>query len=683
MHHKHLFVAALAIVASLAPALAQNSQVQLPSTSYSRNVLRARDAAEARTLLGIVNAPVINPISTNTPSGVTNVVSGIAATVVGSSLTASNTGLPESFYLAAGAVPPMGWHSWNTQNQTNLWATNILAAIDGLYTNGLVPYGWNWVEIDDNVFTSTNAAGLLIPDATRWPNGIKSVVDYAHARGIKVMLYSELGLWTDGIKQEKNPDGSWVWPSYGTQGRHVENGHQFASWGIDGVWTHGDWGTTSTAEESYKRMIEYYRAVSTNRPIYFISINSKPQAWEDGGDLLRPENSQNWSCWYPGSGISQDIASDLLPGMEMLIDVTAQPSASRTIRPGHHVFFGVYPLVPSWIRMGFGGVAMFPGPLMITTWPSEWKTLPLATQQVMTNSDYIAILQDKDVVPAVKVLDMPTLSYDWIKAGYIPVNPNATNVLSPVTNSVWYRPLSTPGSFAVFLLNRGSNTANIYFSRTNFPVAPTTYKMLDVWSRTAMPDLTNQTVTVAVPSNSISIYRMSLPPMTTTVSDADISIPFILENPVADTGGGNAWVIQITNSANATGMKMGQVLGELGFHGIQLWNGPNLGYDTCSIIGTTNQTGLGVPNSSGLFTWRAGTTIIASMKGNGATYLNSLSVSNGYCLSQLSEIPTNSIPATSTTASATNWFLVNVGGIPQFIATNKVNGGWLKKPLWP
>lgn len=575
------------------------------------------------------------------------------------SVTASNTGLPESFYLRAGATPIMGWHSWGTQRRTNLWATNILASIDGLYTNGLVPYGWNWVEIDDNVFTSTNAEGLLIPDATRWPNGIKYVVDYAHERGIKVMLYCELGKHTDGMSHATNPDGSFVWPSYGTQNKHVENGHQFASWGIDGVWTHGDWTAESTPEQSYKRMIDFYRAVSTNRPIYFVSIHSKHKI---GGDGDRLENSANWSCWYPATGLSQDIASDLLSGMELIIDICAQPAISKTIRPGHHIFLSLYPLVPSLMKMGFGGAAMFPGPVMTHSWPSEWKLFSSSVHQMMTNVDYIAILKDKDVIPAIKVLDMPTLSYDWIKNGYIPVNPSATNIMSPVTNSVWYRPLSTPGSFAVFLLNRGSNAANIYFSRTNFPVAPTTYRMFDVWSRTAMPDLTNQTVTISVPSNSISIYRMSLPP---TIATRDIPIPLILTNPEMETGDAlHGTVFVITNSANATSMRMGQVMGTAGFHGIQLWNAPRFGWDLCSILGTTNQTAFGIPDTDGIFSWRVGgTNIIARMEGNGD--LSALSFSGGCQLTNMvMNGPTNStVPADAVTIKAWANFTNSSGGV--------------------
>jgi hypothetical protein len=54
-----------------------------------------------------------------------------------------------------------------------------------------------------------------------------------------------------------------------------------------------------------------------------------------------------------------------------------------------------------------------------------------------------------------------------------------------------------------------------------------------------------------------------------------------------------------------------------------------------------------------------------------------------FSLPQQTYIPTNSIPIDSTTASVTNWFFVNISGIPTLVATNYAAGGWLQKPLWP
>jgi hypothetical protein len=58
-----------------------------------------------------------------------------------------------------------------------------------------------------------------------------------------------------------------------------------------------------------------------------------------------------------------------------------------------------------------------------------------------------------------------------------------------------------------------------------------------------------------------------------------------------------------------------------------------------------------------------------------------ITVTNGYILPQLSVVPTNSLPAGS--SSVTNWALINLQGIPMLVATNTSGGGILTKALYP
>ena len=56
-----------------------------------------------------------------------------------------------------------------------------------------------------------------------------------------------------------------------------------------------------------------------------------------------------------------------------------------------------------------------------------------------------------------------------------------------------------------------------------------------------------------------------------------------------------------------------------------------------------------------------------------------ISATNGFILPQLSAIPTNSIPAPSSTT--TNWVLLNLTGNAYLVATNTTSGGWLYQKL--
>jgi hypothetical protein len=81
--------------------------------------------------------------------------------------------------------------------------------------------------------------------------------------------------------------------------------------------------------------------------------------------------------------------------------------------------------------------------------------------------------------------------------------------------------------------------------------------------------------------------------------------------------------------------------------------------------------------------WSDGDAILVRRNGVDAFRLAADGVvhSAGMVLPQTAEIPTNSVPAGS--ASVTNWIIVNLGGVPTFVATNHAAGGWLEKPMWP
>lgn len=51
---------------------------------------------------------------------------------------------------------------------------------------GFLAAGYNYVNIDDCWLTKSRTAdGHLIPDPTRFPNGMKKVADYLHNLGFK------------------------------------------------------------------------------------------------------------------------------------------------------------------------------------------------------------------------------------------------------------------------------------------------------------------------------------------------------------------------------------------------------------------------------------------------------------------------------------------------------------------
>ena len=86
---------------------------------------------------------------------------------------------------------------------------------------GLKDLGYTYVNIDDCWSEKArDAGGNLVPNATRWPNGVKAVSDQIHAMGLKFGMYGCAGTLTCA-----------GYP--GSQGHEVQDAKTLASWGVD------------------------------------------------------------------------------------------------------------------------------------------------------------------------------------------------------------------------------------------------------------------------------------------------------------------------------------------------------------------------------------------------------------------------------------------------------------------
>lgn len=94
--------------------------------------------------------------------------------------------------------PTMGWSSWNTYG-VNISESIIKSQADAIVSTGLRDAGYNHINIDDGFFGGRNTStGELLIHATRFPNGLKPVVDYIHSLGLRAGIYSDAGANTCG-----------------------------------------------------------------------------------------------------------------------------------------------------------------------------------------------------------------------------------------------------------------------------------------------------------------------------------------------------------------------------------------------------------------------------------------------------------------------------------------------------
>ena len=94
--------------------------------------------------------------------------------------------------------PTMGWSSWNTFG-VNINETLIRQQTNAMITKGLRTVGYKYINIDDGYFGGRDPeTGHLLIHPTRFPNGLKGLVDYIHQQGLKAGIYSDAGRNTCG-----------------------------------------------------------------------------------------------------------------------------------------------------------------------------------------------------------------------------------------------------------------------------------------------------------------------------------------------------------------------------------------------------------------------------------------------------------------------------------------------------
>lgn len=95
------------------------------------------------------------------------------------------------------ARPLMGWSSWNSF-RVNISEDIILGVAKAMTEKGLAAAGYRYVNIDDGYFGGRDENGALKIHPTRFPNGLRPVVDGIHALGLKAGIYSDAGSNTCG-----------------------------------------------------------------------------------------------------------------------------------------------------------------------------------------------------------------------------------------------------------------------------------------------------------------------------------------------------------------------------------------------------------------------------------------------------------------------------------------------------
>ncbi|MBK8803963.1 MAG: NPCBM/NEW2 domain-containing protein [Fibrobacteres bacterium] len=392
-------------------------------------------------------------------------------------------GLFAAFSVPAQKVtmtPPMGWNSWNTF-YGNISESLIKGIIDVMGTNGMRAAGYVYVNLDDNWMANParDGAGNLRADPTRFPNGIKSLADYAHSKGMKLGIYGDRGSMT-----------CMNVPQSGSYGKEAADAKMFASWGIDYV-KYDNCNPVGQMQSDYTTMGK--AIANSGRPMVFSVCAWQTQEWMPAvGNLWRS---------------TDDITSEWLGvnnvyGRAIMTNLDGNSDKFIFTRPG--AFSD-----PDMLEVGTGKLTLDENKAHFGLWALMAAPLIAGNDVRSVNATNLAILTNSDVI-----------SIDQDSAGI-----QGRRILKNGDFETWVKPLGTEyNSFAVGLFNRSGSASNMTIKWSDLQLDPTSVTVRDAWAKKDLGNI-KDAHTVSVPSHGLALFKVKGtrdPSATTWVSDRQI-----------------------------------------------------------------------------------------------------------------------------------------------------------------
>jgi alpha-galactosidase len=355
-------------------------------------------------------------------------------------------------------TPPMGFNDWNAFG-CNVSEALIEQTADFFVSSGMKAAGYDYVNIDDCWMThQRDAAGRLVPDPVKFPDGIKGTADYVHAKGLKLGIYEDAGTATCA-----------GYP--GSLGHERIDAQTFADWAVDYLKYDNCNNAGSTTKQQY---IDRYTAMrdalaATGRPIAYSICEwgvNEPATWAgDVGNLWRTTGdiSDNWNSLKSIISQNAPLASAAHPGAWNDPDMLEVGNGGMT---------------DTEYRTHFSLWAEMAAPLLVGT---DLRKASPATMAIYLNKDVIAVDQDSLGVQG------RVISTDG-------------------THLVFAKKLKN-GDVAVALYNSGDTAATISTTagQAGLPNAPA-YALTDLWSKKTTE--TAGQIAAAVPAHGTVLYRV-------------------------------------------------------------------------------------------------------------------------------------------------------------------------------
>ncbi|HEY4453716.1 MAG TPA: glycoside hydrolase family 27 protein [Pseudonocardiaceae bacterium] len=395
-------------------------------------------------------------------------VATVALTLTGTTTALAAPALANGLAL----TPPMGFNDWNAVG-CSVSESFIKQTADLLHThqvNGrtLQQDGYDYVNIDDCwAQPSRDSAGNLVPNPSKFPDGISGTAAYVHSLGLKLGLYNDSGTMTCS---------SHGFP--GSFGHEAQDALQFAKWGVD--YLKDDNCKQASGQDTRAATIKRYTAMrdglaaaqkATGQAIVF-SICQK-------GD-----NGINTEDWSPSVGNLWRTTSDIHPDWSHL-----DSNIDKNIPLSPYAGPGAWN-DPDMLEIGNSGLTDTEARTQFSMWAEMAAPLLIGTKLASASSATLTILGNTDVI----AIDQDSLG----KQGKQISDKSGLRVLA--------KPLAG-GDVAVALFNESSSTATISTTASAIGIASaSSYQLTDLWSKKVTT--TGGSIKASVPSHGTVLIRV-------------------------------------------------------------------------------------------------------------------------------------------------------------------------------
>ncbi|MFT4109544.1 NEW3 domain-containing protein [Propionicimonas sp.] len=401
-------------------------------------------------------------------------------------------------------TPPMGWNDWNSFG-CDINEQDVIDTIDLFVSTGLRDAGYTYINIDDCwAESSRNEAGELVPNAEDFPDGIAYLADYAHAKGLKLGIYSSAG---DTTCQRVQP---------GSLGHELTDARTFVSWGIDYL-KYDNCGTKDGYEETQASYIARYQVMAdaiaqvkeeTGKSLLYSICewgNYEPWTWA----------GEQGNLWRTTFDIS-DTYSSMLGIFKDNVQLAqyAEPGAWND---------------PDMLQVGNGGMTNEEYRTHFSLWAMMAAPLLIGTDLREADDDTMDIFLNTDVI----AVDQDTLG----KQATLISESNGLYVLA--------KPLSN-GDVAVALFNSGAKARTISTTTTAVGAASSkNYKLTDLWSKEATA--TTKNISAYVAGHQTVVYRVSA----TSQVRPSTTLSIKASSESVKAGGKTRITVTLKNNSNA------------------------------------------------------------------------------------------------------------------------------------